>query len=194
MQITANPYRSRQIHDHHCDHLATSYPPQLASPFRLVPTERRALRVAGYRPGCKPVGRISKSVPFVLATERDSNSATCFAAITYGIRKREYCYEEGSFRGADIRSSNSTDPLVYAKRPGKSRLRRLSISRLCQRFCDSGGDSDALSFVRARAPKRPGCFRQTGKRRSNSLALCLTGAFWLTARRNAADWTQRHAG
>ena len=41
----------------------------------------------------------SKRVPIVFDTERDSNSATAYAASSYDNRKREYCYEEGSFRG-----------------------------------------------------------------------------------------------
>src|SRR5688572_14712818 len=34
------------------------------------------------------------------STERDSNSAIPYGNTTYANRKREYCYEEGSFRGA----------------------------------------------------------------------------------------------
>ena len=33
-------------------------------------------------------------------TEKDSESAYSCSAVTYGIRKREYCYEEGPSRGA----------------------------------------------------------------------------------------------
>jgi hypothetical protein len=38
----------------------------------------------------------------VLGTERDSNSATDYCASTYEIRESEYCYEEGSSRGASL--------------------------------------------------------------------------------------------
>ena len=57
----------------------------------------------------------SKRVPNVLATERDSNLATCFAVSTYGFRKREYCYEEGSFRGARLLSMERNDTPVNAR-------------------------------------------------------------------------------
>jgi hypothetical protein len=39
-------------------------------------------------------------VPYRNATEKASNSATSIATSTYEIHQREYCYEEGSFRGA----------------------------------------------------------------------------------------------
>jgi len=42
----------------------------------------------------------SKRVPFRNATERNAESVTFIATSTYGIQQREYCYEEGSSRGA----------------------------------------------------------------------------------------------
>jgi len=38
-------------------------------------------------------------------TERDSNSLSACLATSCGLRKREYCYEEGSFRGGAARSA-----------------------------------------------------------------------------------------
>jgi hypothetical protein len=35
-----------------------------------------------------------------LTTEMDSNSPIAAISTAYVIQKREYCYEEGSFRGA----------------------------------------------------------------------------------------------
>ena len=49
-------------------------------------------------------------------TERDSNSVIAAATGTCDIRKREYCYEEGSFRGARLGCEISADPLVNAQR------------------------------------------------------------------------------
>jgi hypothetical protein len=52
--------------------------------------------------GFDPVNQQPKSsrrVPFDFATERDSNSVTAAATDTCVNRQREYCYEEGSFRG-----------------------------------------------------------------------------------------------
>ena len=46
--------------------------------------------------------RSSIPVPFVLrGTERVSNSVSCGWQACYVERKREYCYEEGSFRGGN---------------------------------------------------------------------------------------------
>jgi len=46
------------------------------------------------------VREISKRVPTVSTTRRDSNSPTVAISTAYVIRKREYGYEEGSLRGA----------------------------------------------------------------------------------------------
>lgn len=53
----------------------------------------RNQRLAGYDP--KFVERLNRDL-----TERDSNSPIHTIATSYVICKREYCYEEGSFRGA----------------------------------------------------------------------------------------------
>ena len=43
-------------------------------------------------------------------TERDSNSAIHAAPTTYSFSKREYCYEEGWFRGASGFSTSKSPP------------------------------------------------------------------------------------
>ena len=44
--------------------------------------------------------KICKGLLSLAATERDSNSPTSIISTAYAFEKREYCYEEGSFRGA----------------------------------------------------------------------------------------------
>jgi len=54
-----------------------------------------------HRPGSHQQSiELGKSVPTDFKIERDSNSATTAISTAYVIRKREYCYEEGTFRGA----------------------------------------------------------------------------------------------
>ena len=60
--------------------------------------------------------RSSKRVPIVLATERDSNSATCVSPATCDFRSRAHCYEESSFRGAFLTGANLRSPLVDGER------------------------------------------------------------------------------
>jgi hypothetical protein len=48
-------------------------------------------------------------------TERDSNSPTAAVSTDYGIRKREYCYEEGTARGADLFSAERNHTPVNAR-------------------------------------------------------------------------------
>ena len=52
---------------------------------------------------------VSKRVPSERATERDSESAILAGETGYSVRKREYCYEEGSFRGAFHSASKLAD-------------------------------------------------------------------------------------
>jgi len=59
----------------------------------------------------------SKRVPTNLATERVSNSPTTAISTAYVIRKREYCYEEGSFRGAFPDSCEKRLPASKHRRP-----------------------------------------------------------------------------
>jgi hypothetical protein len=50
-------------------------------------------------------------------TERDSNSPTVIGSSTYGICKRQYCYEEGPSRGAFSFATNFCHTPVTSKRP-----------------------------------------------------------------------------
>ena len=68
----------------------------------------------------------SNRVPFVLPTERDSNSVTCYPATTYDVRKKEYCNEEGCFRGAFPGGELPPDSRFNTKR----RERELSAFRV----------------------------------------------------------------
>ena len=43
----------------------------------------------------------------IIVLQEDSNSANCFATITYEICKSEYCYEEGSLRGGASMSAGN---------------------------------------------------------------------------------------
>jgi len=63
-----------------------------------------------------PVALSSNRVAFVLPTERDSNSISRCITGTYDLRKREYCYEEGCFRGAISNREIAADNPVNTKR------------------------------------------------------------------------------
>jgi hypothetical protein len=76
-----------------------------------------------------------------LPTERDSNSATTYAATSYDNRKREYCFEEGSFRGAPFFSTK------LAATPVNARRRELSLAAFSRFLAfPQGLTSIAISF------------------------------------------------
>ena len=60
--------------------------------------------------------RISKSVPFDLLTEKDSNVANPIEFSTLEIASRASRYEEGCVRGASLSLAKQTDPQVNANR------------------------------------------------------------------------------
>ena len=101
----------------------------------------------------------SKRVPIVFATERDSNSVSRFATGACDIRKREYCYEEGSFRGADFSAAKLADPLVYKKRREPTALGVLRLPVNLQQLATmraSGPLSRRTARSSRRTPKTPG--------------------------------------
>jgi hypothetical protein len=90
----------------------------------------------------------SRRVPSVFTTERDSNSATTCAPCSYDNSEREYCYEEGSFRGAPFCTATLADPLVNAPAP---RVVSLGVSRFLpfwQGFASNAKGYAALSVSR----------------------------------------------
>jgi hypothetical protein len=113
-------------------------------------------------PGVANPGSVSKRVPFVLGTERDSNSTSNDLTITYGFEKREYCYEEGSFRGACFSVTKPADILVNVRRR-EFRLSAFRVSCLsCERLSRSAGPRGALVFEKDKPGSernRGGCFR-----------------------------------
>ena len=68
----------------------------------------------------------SNTVPFVLPTERDSNSLNHYSQMTYDVIKKEYCNEEGCFRGAFPGGELPPDSRFNTKR----RERELSAFRV----------------------------------------------------------------
>ena len=141
------------------------------------------------------------------ATERDSNSPTSIISTAYAFEKREYCYEEGSYRGRHRRHTNrkggvitcltsspKVGPSVSSRvksrpRRGRIRLRNDRIRRLaaCPTPSARTGSAEAFVVDLAQPPQRDSSIdRQAVNRMSRSSRRTR----WLT-RREACVLTER---
>ena len=123
----------------------------------------------------------SNTVPFVLPTERDSNSLNLYSKTTYDARRKEYCNEEGCFRGAFPTYEIAADNPVNTKRREFSLSAFLRYPNEYQLLTSRPPQTENSLFSRRHTPKtRP---RDLSPRNSipNSLTLWLTDPSGLTA-------------